>query len=175
MKTGLPYFLLGAFLAFLLLRGCSEPEPGDTIYIRGKDSLRIDYVQIIKTVQVPHPVAVYRFRDRPEDHQPDPCDSVRVYRSRVDTLGVVLHITDSVQGVLLRQQIAGTWPRQYITRVDTIRQIIPGRAYRYSLGALTDGRDVTIEGGYAVTRQLEMRAAVNPKQREVRLGLGVRF
>jgi hypothetical protein len=175
MKTGLPYFLLGAFLAFLLLRGCSEPEPGDTIYIRGKDSLRIDYVQIIKTDSVPYPVAVYPAPLPAAPNQPNPCDSVRVYRSRVDTLGAVLYITDSVQGVLLRQEIAGTWPRQYITRTDTIRHSLTGRAYRYSLGALTDGRDVTFEGGYAVTRQLEMRAAVNPKQREVRLGLGVRF
>jgi hypothetical protein len=173
MKTGLPYFLLGAFLAFLLLRGCSEPEPGDTIYIRGKDSLRIDYVQIIKTDSVPYPVAVYPAPLPAAPDEPNPCDSLRVYRSVLDTAGASLVITDSVQGVLISQVITGRLPVTYITRVDTIRQSLTGRAYRYGLGVLTDGRDVTIVGQYGVSRNVSVMGSW--ERDAVKVGLGVRF
>jgi hypothetical protein len=165
---------LGLFLMFLLLRGCSEPKPGDTIYIRGKDSLRIDYVKIEKNIPVPYPVAVYPAPLPAAPNQPDPCDSLRVYRSVLDTAGASLVITDSVQGVLISQVITGRLPVTYINRVDTIRQSVPGRAYRYGLGVLTDGKQFQCVARYGVRRNLDILGSYESEV-GIRMGIGFRF
>jgi hypothetical protein len=174
MKTGLPYFLLGAFLTFLLMRGCDQPEPGDTIYIRGKETVTTEYVPIIKTDSVPYPVAVYPAPLPAAPDEPNPCDSLRVYRSVLDTAGASLVITDSVQGVLISQVITGRLPVTYINRVDTIRQSVPGRAYRYGLGVLTDGKQFQCVARYGVRRNLDILGSYESEV-GIRMGIGFRF
>lgn len=172
LQYGALYFAFGALLTFLLLRGCSQPEPPVTQYIKGKTVTDTIYRTDTIRIKQPKPYIVYAapITDTAATHSL--CDSVRHYAYSLDTAGLHLAVASQVQGVLLSQDVSYRLPTINSLRVDTVRTAST-KSYRYAIGVLYDGQKPTIIGQYGVTRNVVVMGGWRDKG--VLIGAGVRF
>lgn len=175
LRQGLIYFVAGLVVMFLLMRGCSEPPQSETVYIKGKTLTDTIYVERTKTIVKPVPYRVESVREVvPDSLRTAYCDSVRDYRSGVDSAGIAIDVTSTVQGVLLSQAITYRLPQISSSRVDTMR-ITTERNYRYEIGAVTDGRGIELIGTYKVARNVRIAATWDATNKFLRAGGTVTF
>lgn len=86
----------------------------ETVYIKGKDSIRVDTVKVNVIVYKPTPVITYAVDTIVDSTL---CDSIREYELNNDTI----KIASTVQGKLIKQDVLYKMFNTSTFRVDTLR------------------------------------------------------
>jgi len=108
-------FIIVLFLAFHCGTKPNPPSDVKTVYIKGKETIRVDTVKVKLSVNNPKPIVI-RSVDTMYFHDTIWCDSIREYELKNDTV----QINTSVQGRLLKQDVLYKMYNTDTKRVDTV-------------------------------------------------------
>lgn len=122
MKPYLKDLLIIALTILCFVIGCHwekqdvrENSTTDTVYVKGKETVRVDTVKVKLSVNNPKPI-VTRSVDTMYLHDTIWCDSLREYELKNDTV----QINTTVQGKLIKQTVLYTMYNTSTKRVDTV-------------------------------------------------------
>lgn len=122
MKPYIKDLLILLFILLCFYVGCNWnkrsstdiSQPNDTVYIKGKETIRVDTVEVKIYVYKPVPVVTYAVDTIVDSTL---CDSIREYELNNDTI----MIASTVQGKLIKQDVLYKMFNTSTSRVDTLK------------------------------------------------------
>ena len=125
MKPYIKDLLIIVLILLCFLIGCHWNKPDvrensttDTIYVKGKETIRVDTVEVFVFVKNPKPIKTVAVDSLNKAISPqlNLCDSIREYELNNDTI----KIASTVQGKLIKQDVLYKMFNTSTNRVDTV-------------------------------------------------------
>jgi hypothetical protein len=130
MKPYIKDLLIIALILLCFLIGCNwnkrdvrDNSTTDTLYVKGKETIRVDTVEVFVFVKNPKPIKTVAVDslNRANSPQLNLCDSIREYTSSIDDSSGLVVVNSTVQGQLIKQDITLQVYRDSIFRTDTVK------------------------------------------------------